>query len=321
MTPFTQGTVEDRIACRLRALRLARRRGNTREGAWAASRVRLPGVSLEPADSRFARDARVRFGRALRIARLRRGDEATAETAVAPPLARKRSRTARLAVLAVALALFATTLLLIWTPFNNDDQAAGGGRPLAGGVAPTASPLRGRSDQVVAVVPVQTATPVPDVTDEPSATPAATTAPAGQSAGSTGNTGGGGSGGGSGGGKGTGTGSGTGTATPAPTPTPSPVPTPAPTEDPSTTMILRGRVVDARSGTGLPAVCVAPGLNTCVGQTVTYTDSAGFWELHLSVGQNWDIKFLKSRYLTAEINVPSQPGIHYVPDIRLRPTS
>src|SRR5438132_144058 len=212
MTPFTQGTVEDRIAFRLRALRLARRRGNTREGAWAASRVRLPGVSLEPADSRFARDARVRFGRALRIARLRRGDEAMAETAVAPPLTRKRSRTARLAVLAVALALFVTTLLLIWTPFNNDDQAAGGGRPLAGGVAPTASPLRGRSDQVVAVVPLQTATPVPDVTDEPSATPAATTAPAGQSAGSTGNTGGGGSGGGSGGGKGTGTGSGTGTA-------------------------------------------------------------------------------------------------------------
>ncbi len=93
-----------------------------------------------------------------------------------------------------------------------------------------------------------------------------------------------------------------------------------PTVDPFSTMILRGRVVDARTGKGIPFACVAPGLNSCVGDTVKYTDADGHWELVLSIGQLWDIKFLKAGYYVSEINVPSQAGIHYVPDIYLTPS-
>ena len=318
MTPITPSTPDERLAFRLNALRLARRRGNTREGAWAASRLRLPGVALEPADSRFARESRVRFGRALRIARSRRSGEAGAEVLAQPALATKRSRVQRYAAAALAALIVLLSVLFITRSSTPSDQDAGGGRPQAAGAAVTASPLRGRSDVVVPVVLVATPNPTVAPTEEPSATPAVTAAPVGRPGGSTGSTGSGGTGGGSGGGSGTGTGTGTASGTPKPTATPAPTPTEPP--DPSTTMILRGRVVDARTGKGVPNVCVAPGLNTCVGQTVRYTDADGYWELVLSIGQQWNIKFIKTGYFTASIVVPSQPGIHYVPDVRLRPT-
>jgi len=204
-------------------------------------------------------------------------------------------------------------LLLTRGPSALDEQAAGGGTPANANVAPTASPLRGRSQELLAVVaPVETASPAP--TDAPSAPP--TAAPASTTGAVPAGTGTGGTGGGSGGGKGTGIGTGSGGA--SPTASPTPVPTQAPSPDPATTMILRGRVVDSRTGNGVPQTCVAPGLNTCAGQTVTFTDAGGYWQLVLSIGQNWDIKFLKSGYFVSEIKVPSQTGIHYVPDIRLR---
>jgi hypothetical protein len=315
MTPITPSTTDDRIALRISALRLARRRGNTREGAWAASRVRLPGVALEPADSRFARDARLRFGRALRIARSRRPGEADAEIPAQPAQIKKRSRLQRYAAAALAALIVLLSLLFITRSSTPDEQEAGGGRPQAAGAAATASPLRGRSDVVVPVVLVATPTPTVAPTEEPSATPAVTAAPVGRPGGSTGSTGTGGTGGGSGGGTGTGTGTGTASATPRPTATPAPTPTATP--DPSTNTILRGRVVDAGTGKGLPNVCVAPGLITCTGQNVTFTDANGYWELALSTGQIWDIRFLKASCRQAIIRAPSQPGIHYIPDIRL----
>ena len=316
MTPITPSTPDERLAFRLNALRLARRRGNTREGAWAASRLRLPGVALDPADSRFARDARVRFGRALRIARSRRPGEVGAEVLVHRSHAKKRSRLQRYAAAALAVAIVLLSLLFITRSSSPDEQDAGGGRPQAAGAAATASPLRGRSDVVVPVV--VTASPTPAPTEAPSETPAPTAAPTGRPGGSTGSTGTGGTGGGSGGGSGSGVGTGSASGTPKPTATP--VPTPQPTVDPSTTMILRGRVVDARTGKGVPNTCIAPGLLSCVGQTVRFTDADGYWEITLSIGQLWDIRFIKAGYFQSEIKVQSQPGIHYVPDVLLRPS-
>ena len=84
-------------------------------------------------------------------------------------------------------------------------------------------------------------------------------------------------------------------------------------------MILRGRVVDARTGKGVPLACVYLGSVSCSGLTV-YTDTDGYFELRLSVGQPWDIKFFKTGYFVSEITVQSQPGIRYVPDIVLRPS-
>ena len=63
--------MDDQLALRLGALRLARRRGRLREAAWAAARLRLTGVRLAGSEARFARDMRIRFGRSLRSARVR----------------------------------------------------------------------------------------------------------------------------------------------------------------------------------------------------------------------------------------------------------
>ncbi|HZP95110.1 MAG TPA: hypothetical protein VFC31_02065 [Candidatus Limnocylindria bacterium] len=305
-------TTDDRLALRLGALRLARRRGSMRDGAWAAARLRLRGVSLDPADARFAREMLVRYGRALRVARRPRVDP-RAEMSVVP-LVKPRSRRLWLLAAIAATALL-LAFLLITEPATNPDDLAGGGSPVAAGAAaPTYPPLRGRSTNLPVVVQ---ASPAPTA-EEPSASPAATVAPTGKPGGATGGAGAGGSGGGSGGGTGSGTGSGGGTRTASPSPTL--VPTPSPTVDPSTLMTLRGRVVDARTGRGVPSVCVAPGLNTCIGNTVVYTDAQGNWELTVSIGQQWDIKFLKAGYFVAEIKVPSRAGVYYVPDIPLRPS-
>lgn len=307
---------DDRLEFRLGALRLARRRGNLRDGAWAAARLRLPGVKLDPADARFARDIFLRYGRAVRLASRPRVDTPSDASIMAGVALRPTRRRRLLAALAAAALI--VLVLLIGEPALDPTEEPGGGSPAAAGVpAPTLPPLRGRSQNLIAAVPVATPEPTPAPTEAPTATPAPTAAPTGRPGVSGGGTGTGGAGGGSGGGTGGGIGPGSGAGTPTPAPTLAP--TPRPTVDPFTTMILRGRVVDARTGKGIPFTCVAPGLNTCSGDTVTYTDTGGYWQLVLSIGQQWDIKFLKAAYYVSEIKVPSQAGIHYVPDIYLRP--
>ncbi|OLC53321.1 MAG: hypothetical protein AUH85_14455 [Chloroflexi bacterium 13_1_40CM_4_68_4] len=214
-------TVDDRLALRVGALRRARRRQSVGEGAWAASRLRLRSVALERADAAFARDAILRFGRAIRVARARRPAGTGESLVVGAPAVMRSWRWARIAGALLAAALLISLLLLMRTPPRSIDETEGGGSPAAGGVPATASPLRGRSDLVAVVVPVVTATPGP--TEAPTATPEVTTAPTGRPGGATGGTGAGGSGsGGSGGGSGSGSGSGSATARPTATPTPAP---------------------------------------------------------------------------------------------------
>lgn len=306
-------TADDRLALRVGALRRARRRQSVGEGAWAASRLRLRSVALERADAVFARDAILRFGRALRVARLRRPSEALGgvPVGIAPSAAGSRRRARIIAALLVAAVLIALLFLVRASP-RPIDETEGGGSPAAGGVPATASPLRGRSDQLTAVVPVVTATPAP--TEAPSATPEPTTQPTGRPGGATGGTGAGGTGlGGSGGGSGSGTGSGSATARPTPTPTPAPTKT----VDPNTLMFLRGRVVDATTHKGVPFVCIAIGVQFC--NDAPLTDANGYFEVALTVGQAWDIRFIKNGYQTYLLRITSvRSGPYTVPDIELR---
>jgi hypothetical protein len=302
-------TADDRLALRVGALRRARRRQSVGEGAWAASRLRLRSVALERADAAFARDAILRFGRALRVARLRRPSEALGAVAVgiAPSAARSRRRSRIIAALLGAAVLIALFLVRM-QPRPVDETE--GGSPAAGGVPATASPLRGRSDQLTAVIPVVTATPAP--TEEPSATPEPTTQPTGRPGGASGGTGAGGTGSG---GSGSGSGTGSGSATARPTPTPTPAPTK--TVDPSTLMFLRGRVVDATTHKGVPFVCIAIGVQFC--NDAPLTDANGYFEVALTVGQSWDIRFIKNGYQTYLLRITSvRSGPYTVPDIALR---
>jgi hypothetical protein len=301
-------SADDRLALRLGALRRARRRQSVGEGAWAASRLRLSSVALERADAKFARDAIVRFGRALRIARMRRtaGSAEPYALPVVPLDSRFRGRW-RIAAALLAAAFLVALLLVVRPPSSAEEDPASGGAAPAGGAPATASPLRGRSDQLTAVVPVVSATPAP--TEAPTATPAATTAGQGTS--------------GSSGGVGTGTvgpgrGSGApGTASPRPTVTPTPTPAPTRTVDPNTLMFLRGRVVDFTTRRGVPFVCIAIGVQFC--NDAPLTDANGFFEVPLTVGQSWDIRFIKNGYNTYLLRVTSvRSGPYTVPDIELR---
>ncbi len=62
-------SAETRLRLRREALRAALTDGRTRQAAWAASRLRLTGVELGPAEARAPRAALIRFVRALRSAR------------------------------------------------------------------------------------------------------------------------------------------------------------------------------------------------------------------------------------------------------------
>ena len=118
-------TADERLALRVGALRRARHRQRIGEGAWAASRLRLRSVALERSDAAFARDAIVRFGRMIRVARSRRPTAPSVTAIVPPPLAHAASRARRVAVV-VALAVVVVVMLL-WVPSRPSEEAV---RPL-----------------------------------------------------------------------------------------------------------------------------------------------------------------------------------------------
>ena len=290
--------MDDRLALRLGALRLARHRGRTRDAAWAASRLRLAGVTLEPGDARFAREVRVKFGHALRVARIR-GPRSTGANVTMPLLAAAgRSRRKRLAAAIVAAALLIGALFLyfrIQEPAGDPE-----GAPQAQQVIATPPPpLRGRTlPGAAAPVAIVEATPAP--TDAPTAVPVP-----GPVGGGTGTAGGGTGAGGSGGG--TGTGNGIGTPAPTAKPTPTPRPAPTPTIDPSKLMHVDGTMVDSRTRKPIPNVCVSIGSsNSCF----THTDAKGFFAVDLEIGKvlNWQFLFITPGYATGKITVPARPG-------------
>ena len=82
-------------------------------------------------------------------------------------------------------------------------------------------------------------------------------------------------------------------------------------------MFLRGRVVDASTHRGVPLTCIAIGVLTCAGAPTT--DANGFFEIPLSGGQAWDIRFIKNGYGTYLLRLTSvRAGTFTIPDIELR---
>jgi len=306
--------MDERIALRLGALRLARRRGRLRDAAWAASRLRLPGVTLEPGELRFAREMRVKFGHALRVARIR-GPRNGAPNVVMPLLAdERRSRRKQLlaALMAATLLLGALLLYLRFQEPAGDPEGAPPSQVVVAATPPP--PLRGRTlPGAAAPVAIVEVTPAPTVVP---ATP-------GPPSSGTGTAGGGTGGGGSGGGTGAGNGRGTPAPTPTPSPTPTPTPAPTPTIDPSNLMHVHGRVVDAITRKGIPNVCYGPGIVSCVGAPVT--DANGLWSLDLAVSPSpglppstWSISFITPGYTTAQDRFVGRRGDVLRPDVRLR---
>src|SRR5882672_9348272 len=106
--------MSDLLSLRLGALRLARRRDDVIDGAWAAARLRLNGVRLEGQDARFARDASARFGRRLRIARARAQRPHTEATQLV--LVPRKSSRRRRVLAALATAALLVIVLLIALP-------------------------------------------------------------------------------------------------------------------------------------------------------------------------------------------------------------
>jgi hypothetical protein len=280
----TSSTEIDRLALRIGALRSARRRRSIRDGAWAAERLRLDGIVLDRSDARFAHEAVVRFGHALRVARVRRPWAGHADDEVVPGLS-PRSWTWRIAA-ALLLAVVAAAVFFIARPQSgSDDSAAGPVVTSGGGGAPAASPLRGRSNAAVRV-PIVATSPLPGSSGAPLDVEEPLRQPGGGGSGSTGASSAG------------------------------PVRTAAPTPAPNV-MRLTGRVVDSKTGNALPGVCVSIGATTCAQAPIT--DAIGFWTVDLNLGQvlSWNLKFVKSDYVQQEINVPSRPGTFTVDTISL----
>jgi hypothetical protein len=309
--------MDDRIALRLGALRLARRRGRLRDAAWAASRLRLAGVTLEPGEARFARDIQVKLGHALRVARIR-GPRPLSPNVTMPllddePGSRRRQLLA--ALMAAALLLGGLLLYLRYQEPAGDPEGAPPVRLVA--VATPPPPLRGRS-LPGAAVPVAVVEVTPAPTEAPTAAPA-TPAPGSGS----GTSGGGAGAGGSGGGSGTGNGRGTPAPTPTPQPTPTPTPEPTPTIDPANYMHVHGRVIDFVTRRGIPNVCYGPGIVSCAGAPVT--DADGFWALDLTVApavgrppSTWSISFITPGYVTGQDRFVGRRGDVLRPDVRMR---
>ena len=297
--------MDDRIALRVGALRLARWRGRTRDAAWAASRLRLAGVTLEPGEARFARDVRVKFGRALRVARIR-GPLAHTPNVTMPLLtdAGPSRRKRLLAALVGAVVLLGAVLLYFRYQEPAGDPEGAPAVQQAAVIETPPPPLRGRT-QPGAAAPVAIAEATPAPTDAPAA--AATPGPTGSGTG----TGAGGSGGG--------TGNGNGTPAPTVAPTPSPQPSPTVTPNPFTVMHVYGRVVDSFSRQGIPNVCVSVGIVSCQGAPLT--DAKGYFgPVDLTIGRilNWQLTFITPGYTNVAVRVPSRPGRVTIRDVLLR---
>src|SRR6266850_841957 len=162
----------DRLALRIGALRNARRRRNIRDGAWAAERLRLPGIVLDRSDARFARSAVVRFGHALRVARLRRPFNGQPEFAALRLRPLTLSRAAPLLLVSAATLLAFLIVFFFARPQLGQQDVQGGAAIAGGGTLPNASPLRGRSatDLVLIQVP-SPATPAPTGSPAPGSNP------------------------------------------------------------------------------------------------------------------------------------------------------
>ncbi len=302
------------IQRRRAALRLALRRGDAVAAASAASRLLLPGTTLEPPEIAAIRSSRALLGRALRDARRRRRipaavepAERTSEDAASAVADDRRKRRAIAAAVGLLLGLLVGLFLI--RP-EEEGGAGAEGTPIVAERPPISFEYgfsRGRTapDQPMAVVPQAPIVAQPEA--QTSAAPATAPAPAKAGTGGQGTGTGTGSGtSGSGSGTGSGSGSGTGRAI-APPPATSPVPQGR----------IRGRVVDAVTGRGVPGVCVVDGTHEC-GPQEPYSDAFGYWAIDVAIGSMYDLQFKKPGYAVGHMRVTAQPWEQRVPDVRIR---
>ena len=279
----------------------AHRRGDALATARAAARLRAHIADLDAAELAAVRSARQRFGKAIREARSRRlAPPVRSVHAVARPLRGSRrlplKRAAVLALLALLLAAVAAE------PLVSDRPEAGGGAPAADAADPIAQPVTLSRGRVVLAVAAVEPVAAPAAEPAPLAEPAPEASLAPTISVSTGQGGGvpGGSGAPGAAGTGSGGGSGAGTSSPAPAATR----TPAPTFATCFATVQRGQarvcgqVIDARTGRGLPGVCVSQG--PCKA-TSAITDPNGRYTFQLVVGNGlvWYLEFAKAGYGTA----------------------
>ena len=278
--------MDDQLALRLGALRLARRRGRLREAAWAAARLRLTGVRLGGSEARFARDMRIRFGRSLRSARVRMSRPASPDVAIPLRVEEPKIVDRRGLVAAAIAAVMLLVALFLFVRVSEPEGAPEGAQPVTQVAVVTPPPqLKGRSQPgAAAPVAIVEQTPSPEA---PPSTPAPGTG-TGTAGGGTG-----------GGGTGTGTGTGTGKGTPAPTVQPTPTPVPKQTFPPGELMHVSGFVWDSVTRLGLPGVCISVASPVCPGETVT--DATGFYAVDLWIGAGnlrWGITYIDTGYRT-----------------------
>ncbi len=219
---------------------------------------------LSPYEREAAHRLRREIGAAIRAARHRR-ELAVAVPLVLPPPARRRPW--RLIAVTVLAAAAIALIALFPTALAPSGRSAPAAEPSPNPIA-TIPPLsRGISLQPLEVT-AQSPAPLPTVA------PSASVAPA---SGVPGGSGQGGSGGGTG----------TGNAPP-----------------PLTQTWFVGQVIDARTGRGIPGVCVGTG-NVVCGPGSTVTNPSGTFALQRPANATWNINFSKDGYVTSARDYPA----------------
>lgn len=325
-----------RLAVRRAALRAALDRRDLGEAAWAAARLRLPGVALDTVELTAARRARLAIGRAIREARRRRSIFGVVfrQPAIPHTLVRLDGELGREIAVVWVLAIVLGLAIGIFQVLQPPEGSTRGGEPSlarradSGAQAAAGQPvtLRGRTaPEVVAPPPVfearerptpppspppPTIAPVRSVAAVAPASPASSAAPRGGAGAGTSGTSqvGTGSGGGPGG---------SGTAARPPLPKAPPPPAVVP----EGFSRVRGRVIDATTGKPVVDVCLVIGVQTC-GPFQPYTDETGSFTVDLPIGDVgifWRIVFTKPGYELAERRIVSASGGVLLGDIKLKP--
>src|SRR2546425_8854451 len=170
------GQFISRVAARRADFRYALRLGDAAGAARAASRLLVVANALDPATGHRIRDARIRLGHGLRLARQRRaiGPILIPSISVGAAVGRPRQSTNRKWALVAALGAIALLLIMLVPAPRaaTTDEGGGGGVAVAPDQIAANLTLRGRTSDIATPPPVAVVTPPPDETPAPTAEPA-----------------------------------------------------------------------------------------------------------------------------------------------------